>query len=169
MLFRLVVQSANQLLMLVFAHRFFLPWRWRQHLHSIHQFSQDLHWDSCVKISWRNLAHGNMQFKVKVSIILWPTVSLSVCPGVRPPSGIRDQFFFSFSLKLSLGSCQVCYYVAPSLTWRRVCNLQLLLGLDRTVFYVPESLGIPDFILLSQIWDFPKPRDPGSDVNVLQE
>jgi hypothetical protein len=36
---------------------------------------------------------------------------------------------FSFSSKCSLDSCGVCYFVAPSLTRGRVCNLLLLLVL----------------------------------------
>jgi hypothetical protein len=33
--------------------------------------------------------------KVKVRVILWPTVSRPVCPGVRPPSGTHDQLFIT--------------------------------------------------------------------------
>jgi hypothetical protein len=37
------------------------------------------------------------------------------------PSGTRDQFFFL--LEISLRQLRVCYFVAPSLTRGRVCNL----------------------------------------------
>jgi hypothetical protein len=45
----------------------------------------------------------------------------SVCLGVRRPSGTRDQFFFLF--EISFRQLWVCYFVAPSLTRKRVCNL----------------------------------------------
>jgi hypothetical protein len=41
-----------------------------------------------------NLSHWTTHVKVKV--ILRTTVSRPACPGVRPPSGSRDQFFFHF-------------------------------------------------------------------------
>jgi hypothetical protein len=40
---------------------------------------------------------------------------------VRRPSGTRDQFFFL--LEISFRLLRVCYFVAPSLTRGRVCNL----------------------------------------------
>jgi hypothetical protein len=43
--------------------------------------------------------------KVKVKVILRPTVNRPVRPGVRHPSGTRDQFF-PFSLSLFLDSCR---------------------------------------------------------------
>jgi hypothetical protein len=38
--------------------------------------------------------HTGEDGPVKVKFILWPTVSWPVCPGVRPPSGTCNQFFF---------------------------------------------------------------------------
>jgi hypothetical protein len=40
---------------------------------------------------------------------------------------------FSFSLKFYLDSCELFYFVAPSMTRERVCNLLLLLGLASAV------------------------------------
>jgi hypothetical protein len=57
----------------------------------------------------------------EVEVNLWPTDSRPVCPGVRRPSGTRDQFFFL--LEISFRQLRVCYFVAPSLTRGRVCNL----------------------------------------------
>jgi hypothetical protein len=34
------------------------------------------------------------KIKLRVKVISWPTVSRSVSPGIRSPSGIRDQVFF---------------------------------------------------------------------------
>jgi hypothetical protein len=67
--------------------------------------------------------------EVEVEVNLRPTVSQPVCSGVRRSSGTRDQFFFL--LEISFRQLWLCYFVAPSLTRGRVCNLlvQLLLGL----------------------------------------
>jgi hypothetical protein len=59
---------------------------------------------------------------MKMKLInLRPTVSRPVCPGVRRPSETRDQFFFL--LEISFRHLRHCYFVAPSLTRGRVCNL----------------------------------------------
>jgi hypothetical protein len=56
-----------------------------------------------------------------VEVNLRPVVSRPVRLGVRRPSGTRDQFFFL--LEISFRQLGVCYFVAPSLTRGRVCNL----------------------------------------------
>jgi hypothetical protein len=68
---------------------------------------------------------------VKVEVKLRPTVSRPVRLGVRHPSGTRDKFFFL--LEIFFRQLRVCYFVAPSLTRGRVCNLLLLLVLASTV------------------------------------
>jgi hypothetical protein len=73
---------------------------------------------------------------VEVEVTLRPTVSRPVSLGVRPPSGTRDQFFFL--LDIFFRHLRVCYFVAPSLTRGRVCNLLLLLVLASAV-----TLGLP--------------------------
>jgi hypothetical protein len=62
-----------------------------------------------------------MCVEVEVEVNLRPTVSRPVSLGVRHPSGTRDQFFFL--LEISFSQLRVCYFVAPSLTRGRVCNL----------------------------------------------
>jgi hypothetical protein len=59
--------------------------------------------------------------EVAVEVNLLPTVSRPVCLGVRLPSGTFNQFFFL--LEISFRFMRVCYFVAPSLTRGRVCNL----------------------------------------------
>jgi hypothetical protein len=59
---------------------------------------------------------------VEVEVNLRPTVSRPVCPGVRRPSGTYDQFFFHHEISYRQ---RLCYFVAPSLTRGRVCNLLL--------------------------------------------
>jgi hypothetical protein len=95
-----------------------------------------------------------------VEVNLWPTVSRPVCLGVRLPSGTRDQFFFL--LGISLTQLHVCYFVAPSLTRGRVCNLlvQLLLGFARAVTLGSKSRRSHDHILLPHL-RLPQPGGPG--------
>jgi hypothetical protein len=71
--------------------------------------------------------------EAQAEVDLCPTVSRPVCPGVRRPSGTCDHFFFP--LEISFRQLRVCYFIAPSLTRGRVCNLlvQVLLGLARAV------------------------------------
>jgi hypothetical protein len=57
----------------------------------------------------------------EVAVNLRPTVSRPVCLGARHPSGTSDQFFFL--LEISFRQVRLCYFVAPSLTRGRVCNL----------------------------------------------
>jgi hypothetical protein len=64
-----------------------------------------------------------VDFEVEVAVNLRPTVSRPVCPGVRRPSGTCDQFFFRH--EISFRHLRFCYFVAPSLTRGRVCNLLL--------------------------------------------
>jgi hypothetical protein len=68
---------------------------------------------------------------VEVEVTLRPTVSRPVSLGVRPPSGTRDQFFFL--LEIFLRQLRLCYFIVPSLTRGRVCDLLLLLVLARAV------------------------------------
>jgi hypothetical protein len=91
--------------------------------------------------------------QAKVTRILQLMVSWSVCPGVKPPFGTHEQFFFSFSLKLSLDSRGIIIMGVPSLTRGRVCNSQLLLGLASAVFLGSKFCGTRDQISLSQIGD----------------
>jgi hypothetical protein len=67
----------------------------------------------------------------EVEVKLRPTVSRPVRLGVRHPSGTRDQFFFL--PEIFFRHLRVCYFVSPSLTRGRVCNLPLLLVLSSAV------------------------------------
>jgi hypothetical protein len=99
--------------------------------------------------------------EIEVEVNLRPTVNRPVCPVVRRPSGTCDQFFFLF--EISFRQLRLCYFVAPSLTRGRVCNLlvQLLLGLARAVTLGPKSRRTHGHILLSHL-RIPQPGEPGS-------
>jgi hypothetical protein len=75
---------------------------------------------------------------------------------------------FSFSLKFSLDSCG-CYFVAPSLTRGRVCNLLLLLVLDSAAPLGSKFRGTQDHTLLFQFLRLPQPGGPGPRIYMPQE
>jgi hypothetical protein len=105
---------------------------------------------------------------VEVEVNLRPTVSRPVCLGVRRPSGTSDQFFFL--LEISFTQLWVCYFVAPSLTRGRVCNL-----LYNCFWTLPEQslLGrspaeLNGHILLSHL-RLPHSGGPGPRIYIPQE
>jgi hypothetical protein len=105
--------------------------------------------------------------KVKVKVKLRPTVSRPVRLGVRHPSETSDQFFFL--LEIFFRQLRVCYFVAPSLTRGRVCNLLLLVVLAIAVPLRSESRRTQDHILLSQFLRLPQPGGPGPHIYIPQE
>jgi hypothetical protein len=105
--------------------------------------------------------------EVKFQSMLRPTVSRPVCLGVRRQSETREQFFCL--LEISFRQSRVCYFVAPSLTRGRVCNLLLLLVLAIAVPLGSESSGTQDHILLPQFLRLPQPGGPGPRIYIPQE
>jgi hypothetical protein len=92
----------------------------------------------------------------------------SVGPGVSRPSGTRDQFFFL--LEISFRQLGLCYFVVPSLTRGRVCNLlaQLFLRLARAVTLGSMSCRTHGHILLSHL-RLPEPGGPGPRIYIPQK
>jgi hypothetical protein len=107
------------------------------------------------------------QLKLKLKLKLRPTVSRPARLGVRNPSGTRGQFFFL--LEIFFRQFRVCYFVAPSLTRGRVCNLLLLLVLASAVPLGSESRGTRDHILLSKFLRILQPGGPGPRIYIPQE
>jgi hypothetical protein len=105
--------------------------------------------DYCGSILIR-LHTGWQPMKLK---LIYNRQSVGLCPGVRRPSGTRDQFFFL--LETSFRQLRVCYFVAPSLTRWRVCNL--LYNCFWAWAEVPQN-SRPYFSVSS---DIPQPGGPG--------
>jgi hypothetical protein len=95
------------------------------------------------------------------------TDSQSASPSWCQASRTRDQFFFL--LEIFFRHLRVCYFVVPSLTRARVCNLLLLLVLASAVLLRSESRGTQDHILLSQFLRLPQPGGPGTRIYIPQE
>jgi hypothetical protein len=74
----------------------------------------------------------------------------------------------SFLLEVFFRQLRVCYFVAPSLTRGRVCNLLLLQDIASAVPLVSESRGTQDHILLSQFLRLLEPGGLISRVYILQ-
>jgi hypothetical protein len=110
---------------------------------------------------WSRLLGRHAVRFTEVEVKLWPTVS------VRHPSETRDQFFFL--LEIFFRQLRVCYFVAPSLTRGRVCNLLFLLVLDSAVPLESESRRTKDHILFSQFLRLAQPGGSGPHIYIPQE
>jgi hypothetical protein len=117
----------------------------------------------CRSFHFVERVNRNMNDKLKV--ILRPTVSRPLRLSVRHPSRTRDQIFFKIFFRHLRG----CYFVAPSLTRVRVCNLLLLLALASAVPLGSESRGTQDHILLSQFLRISQPGGPSPRIYIPQE
>jgi hypothetical protein len=107
---------------------------------------------------------GTLQI-TQVKVILRPTFSRPICPGVRPQSGPVTNFPFEVFLR----QLRICYFLAPSPTTGRVCNLLLLLGLASAVPLGSESRGPQDHILLSKFFGLPQFGGVGPRTYIPQE
>jgi hypothetical protein len=106
--------------------------------------------------------------EVEVEVNLRPTVSRTVCPGVRRPSGTCDQFFFRH--EISFRQLRLWYFVAPSLTRGWVCNLLLncFWVLPEQSFSSQSSAELTVHILMSHL-RLRQPGGPGSRIYIPQE
>jgi hypothetical protein len=89
------------------------------------------------------------KLSLSLSLMSWPTVSRSVCLGIKRPSGTYDQIF------ITVRQLRIYWYWALSVMRGRVCRLQLLLVLASAVILGSVSPGTREHILLYQIPHFP--------------
>jgi hypothetical protein len=89
----------------------------------------------------RNYGWGNCcLLYLSLSLMLRPTVSRPVCPGIKHPTGVYGHIL------ISVRQLRVCWSGALSLTRVWVCRLQLLLALASAVILGSESRGAYDHI-----------------------
>jgi hypothetical protein len=101
-----------------------------------------------VELFYLPPSHGSLSrsnLSLCLSLILRPTVSRPVCPGIKYPSGAYDKIL------ITVRQLRVCWCGAFCLMRGRVCRSQLLLALASAVILMSESLGTRDHILPSQI------------------
>jgi hypothetical protein len=82
---------------------------------------------------------------------------------------VDQSVLVSGTLEIFFRQLRVCYFVAPSLTRGRVCNLLLLLVIASAVLLGSQSRGTHDDILLSQFLRLPQPGGPGPRIYIPQE
>jgi hypothetical protein len=112
------------------------------------------------------LTHEDVtQLIFKAKVILRRTVIQPVCPGVRSQTGPMTNFIV---LEIFLRKLRCCYFVAPSLTRGRVCNLLLLLSLASAVPLGSKSRRTQEHILLSQFLRLHHPGEPGPRIYISQ-
>jgi hypothetical protein len=102
---------------------------------------------------------------IEVEVNLRPTVSRPVCPGIRRPSGTCDQFFFRH--EISCRRLWLWYFVAPSLTRGRVCNLlyNCFWALPEQSLLSRSPAELTVHILLYHL-RLPQPGGPGSRIYI---
>jgi hypothetical protein len=67
-----------------------------------------------------------VKYKFIAKVILRPAISRSVFPGIRPPSGTRDQFLFIFhGIDLLTFAQFFFHYGAPFLVRGQVCRFSV--------------------------------------------
>jgi hypothetical protein len=113
-------------------------------------------------VAWHILkSEDGSSTALEVEVTLRPTVSRPVCPGVRRPSGTRDQFYFL--LEIFFRQLRFCNFVATSLTRGRVCNLlyNCILALPEKSLLGRSPAELTVHILLSHL-RLHQPGGPGS-------
>jgi hypothetical protein len=100
-------------------------------------------------LRWRYSTPPPHEFEISLSLSLTlrPTVSRTVCLGIKHPSGAYDQIFITVRQFL------VCWCVALC-DEKMGLSFTIVLALASAVNFGSESLGTRDHILLSQIRDF---------------
>jgi hypothetical protein len=148
---------------------------------SSHRLSDDwanLHEICCVyhntRASISGILHTFLPSKVKVKVVLRPSVSRPVCLGVRQPTGTRDQFFFRLEIffrqlrvgffvvfRLTSGSVFYCCCWSSPEQWRSGLSPAGL----KTIFCCPNSWGYPNLQVQVPVFISPRNRvaQPGAD------
>jgi hypothetical protein len=92
---------------------------------------------------------AGLKAKVKVKVMLRPTVCRPLCLGVKTHLRPKTKFLLLSDI------CGFVHVGPPSLARGRVCRLQLLLDYDEAVIFCSKSRRTHEHILLSQIRDPP--------------